>query len=237
MKFGSLLLAALTLFASTTFAQDEEVGQSVQSMRKEQATSSIFLIAPVVGYASTGYTGIQALNGASLKDQQSVTGGMAIILGKGYWQLETGLIHSTIANRVEINSFGLGGSMSQTSTSTYLDVPVLARWTFLGDRRFRLFAKMGVVTGFLLDGQVKSSYTQNGFYQESERNQKSAFHDTNVKAAVGLGASYRITADLALGSSVDYQEGITKLTTSELYDQIDVKSRSLGLNIYLGYRI
>lgn len=240
MKLKTLSLAVLSVISLNATAQTDEMA-STSSMTMNAGTTSSspalsnFQFVPVVTYATTGYSGIQGQNGGSFKNLEFLGGGMSAVLGKGAWQFETGLLYTTIGT--ELSYTATAQAFRIKSQSSYLDVPALARWTFMGNRRYRLMARMGAVGGFLVDSQVEQSLTLGTQTQGQSGRRDSAFHDTDIRYLLGLGFAYRLTPALSLTTSLEFQEGLTKLTTSELYQGIDTRSRYLGLTLGIGYRI
>lgn len=235
MNFKAAALLMLSVFTLKANAQTNELSMSANNATPS-ATLSNFLFIPVVGYASTGYSGITGINGGSFKNLEFPSAGMTVVVGKGAWQFESGLIYNTIGTELSFtNVFNQKSSVK--SQSTYIDIPVLARWTFMGDRRYRMFARGGVVAGILMEAQVEQSF-QSGVATNSTTNKnKDTFHDYDARLSIGVGGSYRFTPSISLNTSVDFQEGLTKLTTDKLYDGVDVRSRSLGVTVGLGFRI
>lgn len=245
MKMTVLSLLTLSFISLNAFAQSEDTTLSTTMTTTVADTTkggsrelSIFQFNPVVTYATTGYSGIQGLNGGTFKNLDFVGGGLSAVVGKGAWQFETGLLYTTIGTEFSYSSATTWiQSFRIKSQSSYLDVPALARWTFMGNRRYRLMTRAGLVGGFLVDSSIERSTNLGGQPTSSNSRNNSAFHDTDLRYLLGLGFAYRLTPALSVLTSVEFQEGLSKLTTSELYDGIDTRSRSLGLTLGLGYRI
>ncbi|WP_413577186.1 porin family protein [Bdellovibrio sp. HCB290] len=231
---ASEMQAASEMGSVNTMSQRQEV-LTVKTIPNPWVT-----LEPTVGYVSSTFTGIQGTNGASVDAVSRMQAGVNLLVGRGMWQLESGLLYSQRGGQMN-GLLSLDGTQKADIdfALTYIDVPVMARFSWPHSSRSHLFARAGVVAGFLTDAKADSKITTNSVWgaitnSESE-DLKDSFNSTDIRLALGLGYDWKFAQRMGLIVQADFQESFSKINKDNILPGRDMLNR--GIIVSAGFSI
>jgi len=224
--------------AVAPMTQDEiDGGTSQTEIRTVRAAKpSFFQLAPVAGYTYSTFSEASS-NGSSVDSLSGFQGGGLLLMGRGFFQVETGLIYSERGAKFTNNLGSLSnGQLFRSDFEAklrYLEVPLMARYSFTPRHQSRLFIKGGVIAGILQSAEHTILKNDAGRPNGTE-NAKSQYQETDYRAAAGVGGEIKITKTMSWLLQGDYQYGLkSAVKSSSVSPKISAFSISTGLNIDL----
>lgn len=206
-----------------------------------KATSD-FQISPVVSYLNTGWEGVTSKTGTYLNTGEGgkVSAGngfgvgASVLYGQDMFQFETGLTYaqrsvsySGYLKNSNGTLIGYQGSIDQTVS--YLELPLMARFSFPSRSESHVFVHGGLVTALKIAqnteiSDVKYSYSTGYFYPAYYQTNDASVDGTmgslksiDYRGVVGLGGNLNITDSLGLTLSADYQRSLMPINNSGPY--------------------
>ncbi|WP_413559973.1 outer membrane beta-barrel protein [Bdellovibrio sp. HCB209] len=237
---------------SPSYAEDEvEASQQMSSatgrtsqreevLRVRTIPNPWFTMEPTVGYVSSNFSGIEGKNNSSVDAVSRMQGGVGFLVGRGMWQGETGLLYSQRGGQLKLVNTGY--TSSYDFTLTYIDIPVMARFSWPHSSKSHFFARAGVIVGILSDAKYDATMTStyNGYTQSYSNNgvdTKSSFNSTDIRGAFGAGYDWKFARRMGLVVQADLQESLSKVNTGDFLSGLDVYNFgivvSAGLSIKL----
>ncbi len=193
---------------------------------------------PTFGYVNANLSGIAGVNGASVDAVNRMQGGAGVLIGRGMWQGETGLIYAQRGGAMN-NALDNSGTykVNMDFTTTYLDVPMMARFSFPHSSRSHFFARAGVIVGFLVDAKYDVKANPVSIYSgyapamnETGKDAKDLFNSTDFRGALGVGYDWKFSRNVGWIVQADFQESLAKINTSKFFNDMDIYNMSLILS-------
>lgn len=177
---------------------------------------------PVGGMTYSNFTG--GTGAYKFEGRTGYQGGVGFLIGRGRFQFETGLLYSERGGK-EIFQSGMS-HWEIDYNNRYIEVPTLMRFSYEVSRDAKIFIKGGAVVAVLQDSTGPVTNTQNyaamnnyyGMFYNSagtavnDGDTKSYFSSTDVRGAVGIGGSVKITKSIYWTMQMDYQASLTKVS-------------------------
>lgn len=212
-----------------------------KKVRAKRSSGSWLKLAPVASFNSTAWKGVSnnvssnpyvASNGGDMTSKTGFGGGVKALVFDSPLQLETGLEYNqrsvSYAGYVR---FSDGNSSSYVGDIgidvSYLDVPVLARYSFTLTPGFRMFVHGGAVAGFVQSqstnlSNVRYTYAnvQGAFFPYLPTSQLSAeatlgkMNSVDFRGLGGLGGEIDVARGMAISLGADYQRSLSKINGS-----------------------
>ncbi|MEK2689991.1 porin family protein [Bdellovibrio sp. GT3] len=220
---------------------------SVQTMSQRQevlATQTIpnpmVTLEPTIGYVSSTFTGIEGINGSSVDSVSRMQGGAGVLIGRGMWQFESGLLYSQRGGKLNINANDVVKAGIDI-TLTYIDLPVMARFSWPHSSRSHFFARGGAVVGFLTEANTEVTAPVNymGATASNTASQdlKDSFNSTDVRLALGMGYDWKFARKMGLVVQADFQESLNKVNKEEILPGKDMFNMGLILSAGLSVKM
>ena len=173
---------------------------------------------PIIGMTFSKFNG--SADNYSFGSHTGYLAGISVLLGKGPWQIESGLQY---AERGGVENYNLPyntyNSWSMEYKNKYLEVPLMARYNYQTSASTSVFAKAGVVLSSLVGSEASYSsgnpYTYSYYASNNLSDTKSYFNSFETRWAVGLGGQYRINSTMSAILQGDYQQSIGNSSTSQ----------------------
>ncbi|WP_413586420.1 porin family protein [Bdellovibrio sp. HCB274] len=226
-------------------AANEMSGVQTMSQRQEVLAvktipNPMVTLEPTIGYVSSTFTGIEGQNGSSVDSVSRMQGGAGVLIGRGSWQFDTGLLYSQRGAQLNINANDVVTATSDI-TMTYIDVPVMARFSWPHSSRSHLFARAGAVVGFLTEGKTETKATINymGMSQSQSASEdvKDYFNSTDIRWALGVGYDWKFARQMGLVVQADFQESVSKINNDSFLPGRDVFNMGLILSAGLSIKL
>lgn len=204
-------------------------------LKSMEPKSSIgYFIEPVLGMNLSTLDGVE--NGASAENMTAFQAGVGFLIGKDNIWLDSGLLYAERGSQISGIRMMDGNLMSIKLNFKYLEVPLLARYTFQNPRDSHVFVRAGVVAGLLQDGKMTiTDFNGMPMYSHSESSVKDDFNSLDLRILAGAGGAFRVSGNISLLMQLDYQRSVTKINKGSFANGLDLMSSSfnglLGLSI------
>ena len=226
---------------STSEPATQTMSQRAEVLNYRTIPNPWVTMEPTLGYVSSNFSGISGNNGASVDAVSRMQGGVGVLIGRGMWQGETGLLYSQRGGKLSLDA-GLARA-SMDFNLTYVDIPLMARFSFPHSSRSHFFARAGLVVGILSDAKVDISASTTSLYAGSAQSvsqtqdAKQYFTSTDVRGAFGAGYDWKFSRNVGLVVQADLQESLSKVNDGTFLQDQDVYNFgiivSAGLSIKL----
>lgn len=234
-------LAALILSLSLPSALWAQTGSSsararVQnpSARAQMATrargpskpAATWAITPLVGATSSSFAGVEGKDGFKLENLTGYQGGLLVLFGRSSWQFETGLVMAERGAKGVFN--GSSVQASYIYQLRYLELPLLAKYSFQPPSRDHFFVKIGAVLAHLQDAQHKVDEWSVDYYERpGDYSAKEGYQDVDARLALGAGGQIRFGSGFAWVIQGDYQRGLAKVNKQ---GEVPMYNGSIGIS-------
>lgn len=197
-------------------------GNSVSKLPTTARTrGSLFQVAPIIGYSSSTFANVEGKNGAKIESLAGYQAGAELLIGREKLQLETGLIYAERGAKIS----NWAGMYNATYSLKYLEIPAIAKYSFQPRTSSQFFVKGGLVAGMLQDGK----FTMEGGGLKLETNLKDEYNAMDLRVALGLGGTIRITRSMGWLIQGDYQQSSSKINKSSPTAGTDLYNGSISL--------
>ncbi|UYL09980.1 PorT family protein [Bdellovibrio sp. SKB1291214] len=182
---------------------------------------------PTLGYISSNFTGIEGRNGSSAESVSRLQAGATVLIGRGMWQGETGLFYSPRGAQMTVGATS-GGKNVYDFNLTYLDIPLMARFSWPHSSKSHFFARAGVVVGILSEAKydVNSTIVTYGattnYPAITGIDAKDYFNATDLRGAFGAGYDWKFSNRVGMVLQADLQESFSKINTDKFLNDLDV---------------
>ncbi|MBS1971761.1 MAG: outer membrane beta-barrel protein [Bdellovibrionales bacterium] len=250
------ILLALSLGASVAHAAssdlqkeiDAEASMGMRATAPKPVVRSLIHIEPIAGITFAKYKG-ETAQGYSFTTGTGYEGGVGVLVGRGNFQFETGIMYAERTSREE---YRMGISTWDLSyQNKYIELPLLARYNVINNNDLRLYVKGGAVASLLQDSTGTMSNVQNanmyntGIYSPygmygatyntdliNNNDTKSAFSTVDFRWAAGIGGQVRITKSIAMLLEGDYQTSVNAISNSQPNGYIGSTAMKLQMETY-----
>lgn len=197
---------------------------------------------PTLGYVNSNFSGIEGKNGSSVDAVSRMQGGVGVLIGRGMWQGETGLLYSQRGGQLSISNSYSTSKTTYDFNLTYIDIPVMARFSWPHSSRSHFFARAGLIVGLLSDAKYDQStpvttWGNTYSYSSNGADAKNWFNSTDLRGAFGAGYDWKFARRMGLVVQADLQESLGKINTDQFMNGLDVYNFgiivSAGLSIKL----
>jgi len=212
-------------------------GASSYHYVKRTFEEPLFHIAPVFGVTYSTFTG--GSGNYSFGSSTGYEGGMDVLIGRGDLKFETGLIYAERGSKETYSSSYSNLSWSQNFQNQYLEIPLMANYSWQVSKETHLFVKGGLVVAFLQNasGDISTNQPSYGYYSSfysptAGKSTSDYFSTTDVRYAVGLGSNVQITRSMSWVVQADYEVSTNKISTSQPDAYGNVNSMGLSMSTY-----
>jgi hypothetical protein len=218
--------------ATQTMSQREEV------LNYKTIPNPMVTLEPSIGYVSSTFSGIEGKNGSSVNSVSRMQGGLGVLIGRGMWQGETGLLYSQRGSQL----YDASTLQTRDFTLTYIDIPLMARFSWPHSSRSHFFARAGLVIGLLSDAKYDQTGAVNAWansysYNSNGVDAKTYFNESDVRGAFGAGYDWKFARRMGLVVQAELQESLSKINSDQRLMSYDMYNFgivvSAGLSIKL----
>jgi hypothetical protein len=222
-------------------AATQTMSQRAEVLAPRMIPNPWITLEPTLGYVSSNFSGIEGKNGSSVDAVSRMQGGMGVLIGRGMWQGETGLIYAQRGARFNMANSYTGGKNVYDFNLTYMDIPLMARFSWPHSSRSHFFARAGVVVGILSDAKYDAtttvaSYSGNSTYNTNGVDGKEYFNSTDLRGAFGAGYDWKFARHVGLVVQADLQESLGKINTDKFIGS-DLDVYNFGIVVSAGISI
>lgn len=203
----------------TAQAMAAEQGQSSATVGNLWSGSSSQLhITPMVGVAAMA---IKTNNqGDSDTDVGASMGGL-VEFGLGAVDFQTGLIYNQFGGRKDV-----GSGIDAKFTFSYLSVPLLTKFNFMGDAQKTVYLKAGLMPGFLTSKNLRVSAMG-----QSATTSSFTAGSFDLPVVIGVGGAIPVSSMVSIVIEANYVRSLID------YDLFTVKARNEGVIVNAGASI
>lgn len=230
--------AANEMSSETTMSQRAEV------LAPRTIPNPWVTLEPTVGYISSTFNGIEGQYGASVDYAERMQTGVAVLVGRGMWQFESGLMYSTrggkISNMTTTTIYGSTTSNLDMKLS-YFDIPLVARMSLFHSSRSHVFFRGGLVVGILdsanvdINGSYMTSYGLNSL--NTSMDIKDYFNSTDVRGVLGAGYDWKFSRRVGFIAQAEVQQSISKINTDKFVTNHDVFNMGAGISLGVSIKL
>ncbi|WP_413287497.1 outer membrane beta-barrel protein [Bdellovibrio sp. HCB337] len=228
---------------------DTEAALAMKTTPKAVKREPLVHLAPVGGITFAKLKGTTS-PGYSFSTATGYEGGVGILIGRGSFQFETGVMY---AERSTKESYSNGMSTwDLTYQNKYIELPLMVRWNVMNNSDIRLYVKGGGVGSLLQSSTGAMSNMQNynaamypgayypSYYGAANYNSsllqsddtKSAFSAADFRWAAGIGGQIRVTKSIAVLLEGDYQTSLNPVSNTQPNGYFGSTSMNLSLETY-----
>lgn len=222
-----LKIAALVAFVFAAFAAQSQISVGAKAG---------------LNLASQSYSGIDSLtSGVDFKSLPLYSFGAVLEVGlTENFAIQAEANYMQKGGRSEFSGDILGITFSTKSDIrvNYLDIPVLAKYSFGGESA-KGYLLAGPNFSYAFSGKTKIESTTPVGSDSSEEDlnfDDAAYNRTDLGLNLGIGAQFGLSDNMRLFADARYNLGLTNLNTDEdTKDDLKVKNRGIGINVGVLY--
>lgn len=221
-------------------------GTSSYHYVKRSFEEPLFHITPVVGVTYSNFSG--GSGNYSFGSFTGYEGGMDVLVGRGALKFETGLIYAERGSKETYSSPYSNISWSQNFQNQYIEIQLMANYSYQVSKETHLFVKGGLVAAFLQSssGDISTNSPAYSYYsafnQTTGQSSSTYFNTTDIRWAVGIGSNVQITRSMSWVLQADYEASTSNISSSQpnAYGGLNTMGLSLttyGLNTGLNFSL
>ncbi|QLY26044.1 outer membrane beta-barrel protein [Bdellovibrio sp. KM01] len=230
--------------AANEMSSETTMSQRMEVLAPRTIPNPWVTLEPTVGYISSTFNGIEGIGGASVDFAERMQTGVGVLIGRGMWQFETGLLYSTrggkLTNLTETTSYGTRTANWDVKVN-YFDIPLVARLSLMHSSRSHFFFRGGLVVGILDKAWASGEQTSVSAYgvssQSLYQDGDDFFNSTDIRGVLGAGYDWKFSRRVGLVAQAEVQQSVSKVNTDNFLSGKDVYNMGAGVSLGLTFKL
>jgi hypothetical protein len=234
-KITSLFL--LSLFSTSALAAPTKAGSAsgssnVRDSRTKKIDNSFLQLGAIVGASSSNWAGVEPTTG-KFESLTGYTAGGQIIMGKEQLQFETGVYSSERG----VKWTGAFDNLLEVEYKIkYIDIPLLAKYSFQQRSQSSFFIKGGALIGLLQSAESNGVIKDFGGFKKSS-NIKDQLNSTDLRYSLSGGGDIKLSKNVGLSLELNYQISNGAINKEKGTDNIEIRNTATTLSTGLIFDI